>query len=143
MLSRQDNENIRLMYSADVDRWESSEVIARPTQPWEFVQMGNCGSPLETDDGWLVLTHGVGAMRKYCIGALLLDKEDPSKVIGRLPDPLIRPAPEEREGYVPNVVYTCGGLIHRDHLILPYATSDWFTSFGVVSVPGLVAAMKS
>jgi predicted GH43/DUF377 family glycosyl hydrolase len=142
MLSRQDNENIRLMFSPEVDRWESSEVIVRPTQPWEFVQMGNCGSPLEIDAGWLVLTHGVGAMRKYCIGALLLDKDDPSKVIGRLADPLIRPAPEEREGYVPNVVYTCGGLIHRDHLILPYATSDWFTSFGVVSVPDLVAAMK-
>ncbi|HEX2748658.1 MAG TPA: glycoside hydrolase family 130 protein [Verrucomicrobiales bacterium] len=142
MLSRQDNENIRLMYSDDVYRWDSSEVLVRPTQPWEFVQLGNCGSPLEIDDGWLLLTHGVGAMRKYCIGALLLDKNDPSKVIGRLTEPLIRPAPEEREGYVPNVVYTCGGLIHKDHLVLPYATSDWFTSFGIIKVPDLVAAMK-
>jgi predicted GH43/DUF377 family glycosyl hydrolase len=142
MLSRQDNENIRLMFSDDIYRWDSSEVLVRPTQPWEFVQMGNCGSPLEIEAGWLVLTHGVGAMRKYCIGALLLDKNDPSKVIGRLAEPLIRPAPEEREGYVPNVVYTCGGMIHRDHLILPYATSDWFTSFGIINVPELVAAMK-
>ena len=142
MLSRQDNENIRLMFSSDVDRWDTSEILVRPTQPWEFVQMGNCGSPIEIDDGWLVITHGVGAMRKYCIGAILLDRDDPSKVIGRMPEPLIRPAPEEREGYVPNVVYTCGGLVHRDHLILPYATSDWFTSFGVARVPDLLAAMK-
>jgi len=142
MLSRQDHENIRLMFSTDVERWDTSEVLVRPTQPWEFVQMGNCGSPIEIDEGWLVLTHGVGAMRKYCIGALLLDKDDPSKVIGRMQDPLIRPAPEEREGYVPNVVYTCGGMVHRDHLIVPYATSDWFTSFGVVHVPDLVAAMR-
>jgi predicted GH43/DUF377 family glycosyl hydrolase len=142
MLSRQDNENIRIMFSDDIYRWDSSEVLVRPTQPWEFVQLGNCGSPLEIDDGWLVLTHGVGAMRKYCIGALLLDKNDPTKVIGRLAEPLIRPAPEEREGYVPNVVYTCGGVIHRNHLILPYATADWFTSFAVINVPELVAAMK-
>jgi predicted GH43/DUF377 family glycosyl hydrolase len=141
MLSRQDNENIRLMFSDDIYRWDSSEVLVRPTQPWEFVQMGNCGSPLEIDEGWLLLTHGVGAMRKYCIGALLLDRNDPSKVIGRMTEPLIRPAPEEREGYVPNVVYTCGGMIHRNHLILPYATSDWFTSFGVINLRELVAAM--
>jgi predicted GH43/DUF377 family glycosyl hydrolase len=142
MLSRQDNENIRLMFSDDIHRWDSSEVLVRPTQPWEFIQLGNCGSPLEIDAGWLVLTHGVGAMRKYCIGALLLDKDDPSKIIARLSEPLIRPAPEEREGYVPNVVYTCGGMIHRDHLVLPYATSDWFTSFGIIKIPDLVAAMK-
>jgi predicted GH43/DUF377 family glycosyl hydrolase len=141
MLSRQDGENIQLMYSDTLDCWETSEILVRPTQPWEFIQMGNCGSPIELDAGWLVLTHGVGAMRKYCIGALLLDKADPSKVIGRLSEPLIRPAPEEREGYVPNVVYTCGGLVHRDHLLLPYATSDWFTSFGVIKVDELLAGM--
>jgi predicted GH43/DUF377 family glycosyl hydrolase len=142
MLSRQDGENIRLMFSHEIDRWETSEVLVRPTQPWEFIQMGNCGSPIELDAGWLVLTHGVGAMRKYCIGALLLDKADPAKVIGRLSEPLIRPAPEEREGYVPNVVYTCGGIVHRGHLLLPYATSDWFTSFGIIPVKELLEAMS-
>ncbi len=141
MLSRQDGENIRLMYSDEIDCWETSEILVRPTQPWEFIQMGNCGSPIELDAGWLILTHGVGAMRKYCIGAMLLDKADPSKVIGRLTEPLIRPEPEEREGYVPNVVYTCGGLVHRDPLLLPYATSDWFTSFGVIKVEELLRAM--
>ena len=142
MLSRQDGENIRLMYSDDIECWETSEILIKPTQPWEFIQIGNCGSPIELEAGWLVLTHGVGAMRKYCIGAVLLDKTDPSKVLGRLVEPLIRPEPEEREGYVPNVVYTCGGLVHRDHLLLPYATSDWFTSFGVIKLEELLAAMK-
>ncbi|HYF34883.1 MAG TPA: glycoside hydrolase family 130 protein [Prosthecobacter sp.] len=142
MLSRQDSENIRIMYSDDLYHWDNSDVLVRPTQPWEFVQLGNCGSPIELDEGWLVLTHGVGAMRKYCIGAILLDKDDPSQVIGRLTEPLIRPAPEEREGYVPNVVYTCGGLIHRGHLFLPYATSDWYTSFAYLSVSDLIAGMK-
>lgn len=141
MLSRQDSENIRIMYSDDLYTWETSEILARPTQPWEFVQMGNCGSPIETEAGWLVLTHGVGAMRKYCISAMLLDLEDPSRVIGRLTDPLIRPAPEEREGYVPNVVYSCGGLVHRGHLFLPYATSDWFTSFALVPLDQLLDEM--
>jgi predicted GH43/DUF377 family glycosyl hydrolase len=141
MLSRQDNENIRLMFSDDLYCWETSEVLARPTQPWEFMHMGNCGSPIDLEAGWLVLTHGVGAMRKYCIGAMLLDKADPTKVIGRLSQPLIRPAPEVREGYVPNVVYTCGALVHRDHLFLPYATADWFTSFAIVPVRELLAAM--
>lgn len=142
MLSRQDGENIRLMYSDNLYRWEHSEILARPTQPWEFVQMGNCGSPIETPHGWLVLTHGVGAMRKYCIGALMLDLKDPSKIIGRMSDPLIRPQPEEREGYVPNVVYSCGGLVHNDHLFLPYATSDWYTSFATIPMDELLAAMK-
>lgn len=142
MLSRQDNENIRLMYSDDLYVWETSEILVRPTQPWEFLHMGNCGSPLELDEGWLVLTHGVGAMRKYCIGALLLDKDDPSKIIARLTEPLIRPLPDERAGYVPNVVYSCGGMIYRDHLLLPYATSDWFTSFALVPLHELLSAMQ-
>lgn len=141
MLSRQDSENIRLMFSDDLYTWETSEILAKPTQPWEFIQMGNCGSPIETGKGWLVLTHGVGAMRKYCISALLLDLDDPTKVIGRLKEPLIRPAPEEREGYVPNVVYSCGGMIHRGQLFLPYATSDWFTSFVLVPMDELLAAL--
>lgn len=142
MLSRQDNENIRIMFSDDLYVWESSDILVRPTQPWEFLHMGNCGSPLELDDGWLILTHGVGAMRKYCIGALLIDKDDPSRIIARLPEPLIRPLPHEREGYVPNVVYSCGGMIFQNHLILPYATSDWYTSFAVISLPELRAAMQ-
>ncbi len=108
-----------------------------------IIQMGNCGSPLETEAGWLVLTHGVGAMRKYCIGAILLDLNDPTRIIGRLAEPLIRPGPEEREGYVPNVVYSCGGLIHARHLFLPYATSDWFTSFAWVPLDDLLAAMQA
>ncbi|RYD36793.1 MAG: glycosidase [Verrucomicrobiaceae bacterium] len=141
MLSRQDSENIRIMFSDDLYTWETSDILAKPTQPWEFIQMGNCGSPIETEKGWLVLTHGVGAMRKYCISALLLDKDDPTQVIGRLKDPLIRPAPEEREGYVPNVVYSCGGLIHRGQLFLPYATSDWFTSFALVPLDELLDAL--
>lgn len=143
MLSRQDNENIRIMYSDDIYSWESSEVVIRPTQPWEFLHMGNCGSPLELDEGWLVITHGVGAMRKYCIGALLLDKDEPSKILARLPEPLIRPLPHEREGYVPNVVYSCGAMIYRGHLVLPYATSDWYTSFSVISISELLEAMQS
>jgi predicted GH43/DUF377 family glycosyl hydrolase len=141
MLSRQDGENIRIMFSDDLYSWDTSEVLARPTKPWEFIQMGNCGSPLETPQGWIILTHGVGAMRKYCIGALLLDLNDPTKIIARLPEPIIRPEPEEREGYVPNVVYSCGGMIHHDKLFLPYATSDWFTSFAVMSVQELLDAM--
>lgn len=138
MLGRQDNENIRLMYSSNPYYWDNSEVIVRPTRPWEFVQLGNCGSPIELDEGWLVITHGVGAMRRYCLGALLLDKNDPSRILGRLKEPLIKPAPDEREGYVPNVVYTCGALVHAGHLILPYATSDWYTSFAAVEVSALL-----
>ena len=107
MLSRQDNENIYLMLSDNVHFWNEGRVLLRPIFPWELVQLGNCGSPIETDAGWLVLSHGVGAMRKYCIGSFLLDRDDP-KVIGRLREPLLKPNQSEREGYVPNVVYTCG-----------------------------------
>jgi predicted GH43/DUF377 family glycosyl hydrolase len=142
MLSRQDDENIRIMFSDTVDCWETSEILARPAYPWEFNKLGNCGSPIELDAGWLVMTHGVGAMRKYCIGAMLLDKDDPTKIIGRLQEPLLRPAPEERAGYVPNVVYTCGGLVHRDHMLLPYATSDWYTSFAIIEISELLRAMS-
>ena len=141
MLSRQDNENIHLMFSEHPHFWYDPHIILRPAEPWEFVQLGNCGSPIETDAGWLVLTHGVGAMRKYCIGAILLDHDDPSRVIGRLREPLIKPQADEREGYVPNVVYTCGGMIHRGKLILPYAVSDSATCFAVVALEELIAAM--
>jgi len=143
MLGRQDSENIHLMYSDHLHFWHDSTVIARPSEPWEFVQMGNCGSPIETEAGWIVLTHGVGPMRKYCIGALLLDRDDPSRLIGRLREPLLRPTQDEREGYVPNVVYSCGGIIHGENLIMPYAVSDTASRFAVVPVAPLVDALKS
>ena len=134
MISRQDNENIYLMYSDNIHFWYSPEIIIKPIYPWEFVQLGNCGSPIEIDEGWLVLSHGVGPMRRYCIGAFLLDKKDPSKVIGRLKEPLLKPNENEREGYVPNVVYTCGAMVHNDKLVLPYALSDYATSFALVDL---------
>ena len=125
MLSRQDNENIYLMYSDMLHFWYTKEQIAKPTYGWEFVQLGNCGSPIETEAGWLVLTHGVGPMRKYAMGAFLLDLNDPSRLIGRLEEPLLEPNANEREGYVPNVVYSCGAVIHNGELIIPYAMSDY------------------
>lgn len=142
MLSRQDGENIHLMFSEHPHFWYESKVIVRPSQPWEFTQLGNCGSPVETEAGWLVLTHGVGPMRKYCIGAVLLDRDDPSVVIGRLREPLLRPAPDEREGYVPNVVYTCGSLVHDGALIIPYAVSDTATRFASVRLDELLGALR-
>ncbi len=143
ILSRQDGENVYLMYSEQLHFWHEKRLLLRPTYPWEFVQLGNCGSPIETEAGWLVLTHGVGAMRRYAIGAVLLDLDDPSRVIGRLTEPLLEPTPEEREGYVPNVVYTCGGLVHNGQLILPYAASDQFTGFATVPVNELIEALLS
>ncbi|MCX7712499.1 MAG: glycoside hydrolase family 130 protein [Chthoniobacterales bacterium] len=141
MLGRQDSENIHIMFSDHLHFWHESKVLLRPSEPWEFVQLGNCGSPIETSAGWLVLTHGVGPMRKYCIGAALLDLENPDRVIGRLRQPLLRPESDEREGYVPNVVYSCGGLIHKGNLILPYAVSDSSSKFAIISVEELIGAM--
>jgi predicted GH43/DUF377 family glycosyl hydrolase len=141
MLSRQDNENIYLMFSDNVHFWNEHMLLLKPMFPWELVQMGNCGSPIETDAGWLVLSHGVGPMRQYCIGAFLLDRDDPSKVIGRLREPLIRPNEDEREGYVPNVVYTCGALLHGDELIIPYGLADHATGFATVPLAEVLAAM--
>ena len=138
MISRQDNENIFLMYSDHLHFWYTKQLILKPTYPWEFVQLGNCGSPIETEAGWLVLSHGVGAMREYSIGAFLLDKDDPSIVIGRLEEPLLTPNENEREGYVPNVVYSCGGAIHGDDLIIPYAMSDHASSIAKVNVSELL-----
>ncbi len=140
-LSRQDNENIHIMFSDHPHFWYESEIIMRPTEPWEFVQLGNCGSPIETEAGWLVLSHGVGPMRKYCIGAFLLDLDDPRKVIGRLKHPLIVPEAGEREGYVPNVVYTCGAIVHGPHLVIPFALSDSATTFARVQLKDLLDAM--
>ena len=142
MLSRQDGENIYLMYSDMLHFWYTKQLIAKPTYPWEFVQLGNCGSPIETDAGWLVLTHGVGPMRKYSMGAFLLDLEDPTRVIGRLREPLLAPNENEREGYVPNVVYSCGGVVHNGRLIIPYAMSDYASTFATVSLDELLAALK-
>jgi predicted GH43/DUF377 family glycosyl hydrolase len=142
MLSRQDNENVHLMYSDNVHFWNEYRVILKPTFPWELVQIGNCGSPIETDAGWLVLSHGVGPMRKYCIGAFLLDRDDPAKVIGRLREPLLEPNQSEREGYVPNVVYTCGVLLHNGELIIPYGLADHATGFATVPLNEVVAAME-
>jgi len=142
MLGRQDGENLFLMSSDKIYFWHTREMIVKPTNPWEYVQMGNCGSPLEVEAGWIVLTHGVGPMRKYCIGALLLDRHDPSKVLARLHEPMIVPNELEREGYVPNVVYSCGAIIHRDHLVIPYAMSDYATTFATVNLAELLSAMK-
>jgi predicted GH43/DUF377 family glycosyl hydrolase len=142
MLGRQNHGNIYLMFSDHLHFWHKAQLLLEPKFPWEFLQMGNCGSPLKTEAGWLVLSHGVGAMRKYCIGAFLLDLHDPAKVIGRLREPLIKPNQNEREGYVPNVVYSCGSLLHRGRLILPYAMSDSATTFATVSLDDILAAME-
>ena len=141
MLSRQDYENIYLMYSDHPHFWHSPQLLVKPAYPWEFIQMGNCGSPIETEAGWLVLSHGVGPMRKYCIGAFLLDRDDPARVIGRLPLPLITPNEHEREGYVPNVVYSCGSLVYGGRLIIPYAMSDYATTFATLPLDEVLAAM--
>src|ERR671910_464200 len=138
MLGRQGGVNITLMFSDDVRRWEHHEVLMEPEAPWEYIQIGNCGSPLETEAGWLVITHGVGAMRNYCIGAALLDLEDPRRVIGRLRQPLLEPLDHERDGYVPNVVYSCGSLIHNGWLVVPYAVSDYATTHTLAQLEPLL-----
>jgi len=142
MIGRQDNENLYLIYSDDLYTWDGGQPILKPEYPWEFVQIGNCGSPIELDDYWLLLIHGVGPVRKYSIGAVLLDKKDPSKVLARSREPLVYPEPTEREGYVPNVVYTCGGMRHRDQIILPYAVSDTFSNFATIDIARLMEAVS-
>lgn len=141
MIARQDNENLYLIYSDDLYAWDGGSALLKPEFPWEFVQIGSCGSPIELDEGWLLLTHGVGPVRKYSIGAVLLDKADPSKVLGRSREPLVRPEPAEREGYVPNVVYTCGAIRHRDLIVLPYAVSDTFSNFATIKIADLMRAI--
>jgi predicted GH43/DUF377 family glycosyl hydrolase len=141
MIARQDNENLYLIYSDDLYSWDGGTAILKPQFPWEFVQIGNCGAPIELDEGWLLLTHGVGPVRKYSIGAVLLDKADPSRVLARSREPLVRPEPFEREGYVPNVVYTCGAIRHRDQIILPYAVSDTFCNFATISIRALLGIL--
>ncbi len=142
MLSRQDNENIWMMFSDNVHFWNERTLLLKPAFPWELVQIGNCGSPIETDAGWLVLSHGVGPVRKYCIGAFLLDRDNPGRVIGRLREPLIVPNRSEREGYVPNVVYSCGALVHGGELIIPYGLADHASGFASVRISEVLAAME-
>lgn len=141
MLSRQDQENIWLLWSDDPYDWSDGQKLLEPAYPWEYIQLGNCGPPIEIDEGWLVLTHGVGVVRSYAIGACLLDKDDPTRVIGRMPAPLLRPGPVARGGYVPNVVYSCGGMAHGRTLLLPYAVADSFTGFASVPLDALLARM--
>jgi len=143
MLSRQDDENVFIMFSDNPHYWSDPRLLLRPAEVWESEKLGNCGSPIETDAGWLVITHGVGPMRRYCIGAVLLDIDDPARVIGRLREPLLIPEENEREGYVPNVVYSCGSLRHGDQLILPYALSDRSTTISSIPIDALLAALKS
>lgn len=143
MLSRQDDENILIMFSDNPHYWSDPRVLLRPAESWEAVKIGNCGSPIETAAGWLVITHGVGPMRKYCIGAALLDLDDPTKIIGRLHEPLLSAEGPEREGYVPNVVYSCGSLIHGGELILPYAMSDTGSTMAKVPLDALLAALQA
>ena len=143
MLSRQDNENLYIMFSEHLHFWYSKEIVIKPTFPWEYVQLGNCGSPIETEAGWLVLTHGVGPMRKYNIGVILLDLHDPTKVIGRLKEPLLSPDGNERVGYVPNVVYSCGSQVHGRVLIIPYAMADYASSFAIVELNDLLDELLS
>ncbi len=143
IISRQDNENIFIMLSQDLYNWDSKKILLEPKYPWEFVQLGNCGSPIEIDEGWLVLSHGVGAMRIYTIGTFLLDKNDPSKVIGRLNKPLLIANKNERGGYVPNVVYSCGSVVNNGELIIPYAMSDCASSFAKVNLGELLNKLKS
>ena len=142
-ISRQDGEGLWYASSDDLFTWTGGERIMEPQAPWESVQIGNCGSPLEIEEGWLLLTHGVGVLRSYCIGAALLDRDDPTRVIGRLRQPLIQPGPDQRDGYVPNVVYSCGGLVRGRELLLPYGVADSFTMFATVSIDELVATMRT
>ena len=141
MASRQDGENIFVLRSDNIHFWNESKLVRGPKHPWEFVQVGNCGSPIETPQGWVLITHGVGPMRQYWLGALLLDLEDPSRVIGELREPMLVPNADERDGYVPNVLYSCGAMLHEDRLVIPYAISDSYTSFATVSMSELLAQL--
>jgi predicted GH43/DUF377 family glycosyl hydrolase len=138
MISRIDGVNNYIMFSDDLYLWEEAKLLQQPKFSWELVQIGNAGSPIETEKGWLVITHGVGPMRKYCLGASLFDLADPTIELGRLKEPLLVPNEEERHGYVPNVVYSCGSIIHGDKLFIPYAVSDYASSFATVPLKELL-----
>jgi predicted GH43/DUF377 family glycosyl hydrolase len=137
-LSRWDRESNAITTSLDTQAWDDPVELQSPEQPWELIQVGNCGSPIETVEGWLVFTHGVGPMRTYSLGAMLLDLDDPTRVLGKLTAPLLSPNPAERDGYVPNVVYTCGALLHRGTVVLPYAFGDRETTLGLIPVAQLL-----
>ena len=142
MLSRFDGENAYLMRSDNVRYWGETQMLQAPLRPWELMQIGNCGSPIETEAGWLVLTHGVGPMRRYALGALLLDRDDAGRIIAHLPDPLMVAEEDEREGYVPNVLYSCGAMVHRDHLVIPYGFSDVGIRIARVHLPDLLDLLR-
>ena len=143
MIARHDNESLHLILSDSVHEWGLGEVIVKPEYPWEFVQIGNCGSPTELDEGWLLFTHGVGPVRHYSIGAVLLDKHDPSRVLGRSRKPLVQPATAERHGYVPNVVYSCGAMKHGERILLPYAISDAFSTVATIKIATLLDQLQA
>ena len=141
MVGRQDGQNLFLLSSDSLDRWNGGDLLMKPVYPWEFIQIGNCGPPIEIDEGWLLLTHGVGAMRQYSIGAVLLDRDDPSKILGRTRQPILQAENDDRNGYVPNVVYTCGGLKVGDQLFMPYGISDSSVGFAFIPIKDLIKAM--
>ncbi len=143
MIGRQGGENITMMYSDDLFIWNDYEVIMKPEDSWGYVQLGNCGAPIKTSEGWLVITHAVGPLRKYVLGAILLDLKNPSKIIKKLNKPLLSPNEEEREGYVPNVVYSCGSMVHEGNLILPYAISDSASTFAIIKIVDLLNEMDA
>jgi predicted GH43/DUF377 family glycosyl hydrolase len=142
MVGRQDGQNLFLLTSDDLTHWDEGKLLMTPKFAWEFVQIGNCGSPILIDEGWLLLTHGVGAMRQYSIGAVLLDRDDPSKILGRTRHPILQAEDDDRNGYVPNVVYTCGGMRVGDQLFMPYGISDSSIGFAFLPLKELVAAME-
>jgi predicted GH43/DUF377 family glycosyl hydrolase len=140
-LSRQDNESNFVVFSDDVHHWHEPHLIQVPEKPWELMQLGNCGSPLETEAGWLVITHGVGPLRRYSLGAILLDLNDPRRVIGHLDEPLLAPSEDERDGYVPNVVYSCGSMIHGDDVVIPYGFSDLGSGIAAISLDHILGRL--
>jgi predicted GH43/DUF377 family glycosyl hydrolase len=142
-LSRSDRETNAIAFSNDLYCWDSAETIQVPERPWEMLQLGNCGSPIETAHGWLVLTHGVGPMRTYSLAAMLLDLDEPQRVLARTEEPIIGPGLDKRDGYVPNVVYSCGAVAHNDILVLPYGIGDQTISIATLSIEQLVSAMQT
>jgi predicted GH43/DUF377 family glycosyl hydrolase len=143
MIGRCDGVNLYLLFSSDVHFWPEATLLEGPAYPWEFVQIGNSGSPIETPEGWLLITHGVGPMRTYCLGATLLDLDDPSRVIGRTREPILLPTADEREGYVPNGVYSCGSIVHSGQLVIPYAMADYASAIATIPLSDLLAEIRS
>ncbi len=143
MLCRLDSFNNYIAFSDNISIWREAKLLQQPRFPWEFIQIGNCGSPIETPEGWLVITHGVGPMREYVLGASLFDLQNPDKEIGRLKSPLLMPNTEEREGYVPNVVYSCGSMTNNDELVIPYAMSDYASTYATVNLRELLNELKN